>query len=71
MCRFPACRVNDSSFIWWGLFRRGRKAVVCGNERRKKDRMDRVRETESPNFERTETKKNENKSGTKGQSKAN
>lgn len=45
--------------------------MVCGNERRKKDRMDRARETESPNFERTETEKNENKSGTKRQSKAN
>lgn len=46
MRRFPACRVNDSSFICrWGLFRPDWKAVARNGEGGGM-RMDRVRDGE-------------------------
>lgn len=62
MCRFPACRVNDSSFIWSvGAVSSGTESRGVAMGGRRKSRMDRVREKESPNFEGMETKKSENK----------
>lgn len=62
MRRFPACRVNDSSFICrWGLFRPDWKAVPATG---KKDANGSCARDEEAEFRETATKKNESKNET-------